>query len=760
MKKSYSLIVFLILVLAAAAIAETTYRPMLVRAFPADKTQYESIRKGNFDIATARDGHIDIVAEDADLQRLLAAGIRADIIHEDLIAFYQSRNPLGATMGGFPTLDEAIAFMDSLHAQYPMLTSERTSIGQSIEGRDIWMMKISDNPWMDEDEPEFFINALIHAREPMGLESVLRYMNYLCSNYGTDPQVTNLVDNREFYFVPVINVDGYEYNRQTAPNGGGMWRKNRRVNSNNTRGVDLNRNWGYMWGYDNDGSSPNPYDETYRGESAFSEPETQVLREFINGRDFSIILNLHAYGDYMLYPWGYFHGHTDDQAIFSQIAEEGCSQNGYAPGTPWEILYSTNGDACDWQYGEQTEKPKIITFVIEIGNDWDGFWPQENRIDDLWNEVLPPMLYLSEVAANPFGQAPPEAPVLYPIGDVNSDSFTTAWSFTDSLNPAVAFELKELSGYQRIEDDYEGDVNAWWNLDGFSTRNNRHHAGATSLFSGSGSNYNASAVENNSVSIAEGDTLRIWVWYNIESNYDYAYVMASTDGGSTFENLAGNITTTYNPHGLNRGNGITGSSNNWTLAKFSLADYAGQEVILGMSYVTDGGVEYEGFYADQFYPVATFDNEQVIASDITDTTYVVTNRPEGEYYYTVRAKDAEDQWSNFSNREIAIVHPQTSVDNGNPVPSAFSLSQNYPNPFNPQTNIEFSLGVDSKVELTVYNILGTKVRTLVNSELEAGEHSVLFDGLNDNGQQVAAGVYFYNLKTADQSLTRRMVLLK
>jgi hypothetical protein len=78
------------------------------------------------------------------------------------------------------------------------LTTARDSIGYSYQGRALWMMKISDNVDTDEDEPEFFVNALIHAREPMGLEATLRFMSYLLDNYGTDSLVTELVDNREF----------------------------------------------------------------------------------------------------------------------------------------------------------------------------------------------------------------------------------------------------------------------------------------------------------------------------------------------------------------------------------------------------------------------------------------------------------------------------------------------------------------------------------------------------------------------------------
>lgn len=266
MARIYSYLLICILFLAAISTAATKNRPMLVKVNINDKSAIEILRGQYFDIAYVSPGNFaEIVADDADYQKLQSAGLNPQIIHEDLVAFYQSRYPVGATMGGFRTYSEAVAYMDSLHTQYPSITIAKTSIGTSIEGRALWMMKISDNPGTDEPEPEVFINGLIHAREPMGMESTLRYMKYLCQNYGTDSLATYLVNNREFYFVPIINPDGYEYNRQTDPLGGGMWRKNRNTNG----GIDLNRNWGYMWGYDDIGSSPYAGDETYRGTAPF-----------------------------------------------------------------------------------------------------------------------------------------------------------------------------------------------------------------------------------------------------------------------------------------------------------------------------------------------------------------------------------------------------------------------------------------------------------------------------------------------------------
>lgn len=95
-----------------------------------------------------------------------------------------------------------------------------------------------------------------------------------------------------------------------------MWRKNRRDNLDGTFGIDLNRNYGYNWGFDDDGSSPFTGDETYRGTVPFSEPETQIMRDFVNSRSFRIALNYHTFGNLLIYPWGYDYSiYTPDSAL-------------------------------------------------------------------------------------------------------------------------------------------------------------------------------------------------------------------------------------------------------------------------------------------------------------------------------------------------------------------------------------------------------------------------------------------------------------
>ncbi len=107
-------------------------------------------------------------------------------------------------MGGFYTYDEVVAELDTMRMLYPNLITEKYSIGTTLEGRTIWAVKISDNPGINENEPELFYNALVHGREPAGMMALIYFMYNLLENYGSDPEITYLVDNREFYIVPVI----------------------------------------------------------------------------------------------------------------------------------------------------------------------------------------------------------------------------------------------------------------------------------------------------------------------------------------------------------------------------------------------------------------------------------------------------------------------------------------------------------------------------------------------------------------------------
>jgi len=329
-------------------------------------------------------------------QRMRLLGARMSIARDDLEAFYSDRlkekRPLppagidwaGGSMGGYFTLAEMEALLDGWSAAYPSICTPKFSIGQSLEGRDIWAIKVSDNPSVDEDEPEVRIDSLHHAREPVSMHATLYFLDWLLENYGTDPLATHLVNDREIWFIPAVNPDGYEYNRSIAPGGGGLWRKNRRDNGGGSFGVDLNRNYSYEWGYDNSGSSPNVDDETYRGTSPASEPEVAAMQTFIAGRSFRTSISAHTYSNLWLFPWGYTCSDPPQRADFDLIANQYVATNGYVHGTICQALYSANGDTVDYDFGVFG----TYSGTVEIGGDGDGFWPAKSRVLPLLQENL------------------------------------------------------------------------------------------------------------------------------------------------------------------------------------------------------------------------------------------------------------------------------------------------------------------------------------------------------------------------------------
>ncbi|NIN00829.1 MAG: hypothetical protein GTO24_22930, partial [candidate division Zixibacteria bacterium] len=215
MKISRILSVVLILFCAASVFSYVSAQQQIMQArihLP-DKAQMKEIVQLQLDIAYVEYGrYIDIITDKDEVDLLRSRGYDVEIVHEDLVGFYQSRLDKAKDMGGYHTYSEVMVALDSMHALYPSITTAKMDIGHSLEDSVIWAFKISDNPEVDENEPEVFYNSLIHAREPAGMEVLLYFMWHLLDNYGTDSLATYLVDNRELWFVPVVNPEGYCYN--------------------------------------------------------------------------------------------------------------------------------------------------------------------------------------------------------------------------------------------------------------------------------------------------------------------------------------------------------------------------------------------------------------------------------------------------------------------------------------------------------------------------------------------------------------------
>lgn len=294
------------------------------------------------------------------------------------------------SMAGAYTPTEYLNTLDYIYNEFKStgLITEKVSIGKTAKGRDIYMMKISDNASSEEGEPGVLITGAHHARESASPMTVTRFMFYLLENYQTSTRVQNIVNNRELYFIPIINFDSYVANYQSSPNGGGMIRKNQ-------NGVDLNRNYGPQeyWNYPNSGSSTSPWSETYRGSAAFSEPETQVVRDFaLSHKNLKTCLNYHTYSNLLIYPLG-----IRDQiahSYYHTMASRMTAKNGYRIGTAEYLLYAVRGVSDDWFHVNG-----IFAMTPEIGSSADGFWPGASRMTRLVEENIEMCLQIAEEAA-------------------------------------------------------------------------------------------------------------------------------------------------------------------------------------------------------------------------------------------------------------------------------------------------------------------------------------------------------------------------
>jgi len=284
------------------------------------------------------------------------------------------------------------------------------SIGTSSRGRDIWAAKVSDNVATDENEPEVLIDAVHHADEHLTLEQALYLFKILVRDYGSDPQVTRLVDTREIWIIFMLNPDGAQFDLGGDPYRG--WRKNRQSHPTSTSiGTDLNRNYEYRWGCCG-GSSGNPASETYRGWRPFSAPETRAMSDFVNSRviggrqQIRTHITLHMNGELILWPYAYTTRNvpgdmtTADRDTFVRMASSMAATNGYGTGQSGD-WYISDGDQIDWMYGRH----RIFSFTVELypprGTTW-GHYPPDEKIGPETRRNRAALLYLIDLADCPY----------------------------------------------------------------------------------------------------------------------------------------------------------------------------------------------------------------------------------------------------------------------------------------------------------------------------------------------------------------------
>ncbi len=300
-----------------------------------------------------------VTPREADL--LTSTGLEYTIQIKDLNKHYDG---FWKAKTDYHSYQEIVDLADSLVGAFPDICLKKI-YGTSMEGRELAALKISDNVSADENEAEVFFDGGIHGDEIGGPENCIRFARDLCRKYGSDPEVTNLINNREIWIYYMVNPDGRE-----------------NMSRYNANGVDCNRDYGYMW-------------DAWGGSTgAFSQTETQILRNCSYDHQFVVHTSYHSGTEYVSCPWSYRPESPADADHILQLAELYSTSSGYANlefGQGNSGMYAINGSTKDGNYGVAGS----ISWSMEISMSKQ---PPASQIMQYYNWNYPSMIAMIEYA--------------------------------------------------------------------------------------------------------------------------------------------------------------------------------------------------------------------------------------------------------------------------------------------------------------------------------------------------------------------------
>ena len=746
---------------------------------------------------------IELILEESEVRKIRDAGFVTETVVPDWHAAYAARVKADAppssfstrargfhlgSMGGYLTLAEVEADVDSMHARYPHLIGARDSIGHSLEGRTIWGVRISGNSGSGVPPPCVLFTSLHHAREPEGMMVLIYFLWYALERYGADEEITALLNSREIYAVPVVNPDGYVYNTMTYPAGGGLWRKNRRVNDDGSFGVDLNRNYGFQWGYDDLGSGRLQSDNDYRGTAAFSEPETQAIRDLCQRKKPSCALNYHTFGNDLIHPWGYSDLPTQDSLFYKRLAEYLTAYNYYTYGTGgFTIGYITNGDSDDWMYGDTELKPRIFAMTPEVGRADDGFWPPPSRIQPIADANLEANIRIAQCAGQHFSI---DTRAVDPI--VDGDRWKVDFLLVNvgihaqSTTARLQFESNEVGIISPVPQTVTLGDSTYISLVLQRKAGTVDGAKATVRvlceFPGGRSEDSLYFRPGNPVvllSDSADSTSSLWDAKSSGSLMTWGFTTRDAHSGagsyadSPWGEYPRNYSSTYT---LRQALPLFGTAAElrffarWDIEPeydFCLVEVSRDSgrtwFSLPGQYTrrssgASGGKQTTGGWGYDRSRDAWV-GERIDLAPVLGTRAMLRFRFESDDYV---------QRDGFFVDELRVLlytsAPLGVVDPALPV--SMMLEQNFPNPFNPVTTIVFRVtgvetgsgvsGLGSRwVRLAIYDMLGREVAVLVNERKEPGNYAVIW-----NAGRLPSGVYFYQLTAGGFHDVKKMVVVR
>ena len=715
----------------------------------------------------------------------------------------QSLPPFGAgSMGGYWTLDEVKMKLDDLVASdaESVVADQLDTLGTTVLGRPIWGLRIGRAVSGPDPRPVAFLSALTHAREPGGMQSLFYFVDDLLAGYGSDPFKTSLLERRVVYIVPVVNPDGYQLNVNTyVANGGssfGNWRKNARDNDNNgthsssNDGVDLNRNYGYKWNYNNVGSSGSFTSQTYRGPSAFSEPETRAQRDRVALLQPKTGLAFHTYSDLFLHPWGWTAAAAPDSELFYELNDECTLGIGYQSGPAPRVLYEVNGEFNDWCYGDTLIKPRYFSWTPEAGSAADGFWPPPSRITPIAVENLRSCYTMAAAAGTyvrvdnstlvegslPAGNAAHLAVCARNIGLAVTTAPLSASLV--SLDPGAVVLDPGPIAYPTLGSRQSGDATAgatFWIAAHDSVTPGRLVRFRVEFTTAEGE-YSRDTVEVAvgvpTVLAADGASSDLAQW---SAGGSWGIVSNDPRHPSLYfaDSPAGNYAASTDAALVLKGRLDLSSAlhayavfeSRWNLE----TDYDGEVVEASLDSVTwtplRGRASVSGLFAPQPAGAPVYEGarwrwreERVDLSPFAGPTASAVR-----FRFRTLA-DGGAQFDGFNFDSLRIVLYDTGAQPA-PVaveaalPAALEFAPPAPNPARGGVRFAFALPAAGPARLEVLDLAGRRVRLLLDGELRAQRYAFGWNLRDDGDRPVAPGVYLALLSTEAGRITRRLAVL-
>jgi len=824
-KKNLFFLIFIFIIIAL-----NSEEKMVIRFANPDGALIREFRNSQYDVASFKpEEYLDLVVTATEYQNLIDHGYDPTITQTE----EQLKTNLNSSrdLAGYRTYDEvynelllisylypAICELHNLGDSWGKIYFEAGNDNYSNYNQEIWGLKVSDNVTVEEDEPSIYFFGAHHAREPISTEVTMTILNHIVENYGTDPVITDNVDNTQIWFVPVVNPNGH---RIVTDEMDIWWRKNIRDNNENgildeennygyPDGVDPNRNYSFQWG--SVGTSDSWESQVYHGPEPLSEPENQIIAQLFDTHHFVAGISYHSYGELVLHPYGYNENiSAPDHDALSELCINMAEQipslvyGNYTPQESWE-LYACMGTLDDFAYGSKG----IFAYTIELATQ---FIPPAYQVEQVCNDNLDAALTLLN--------RPNYALLKGHITSEVSREPLVATVFIDGIDDTGEFREpyqsnQQFGSYYRLLTP--GNYTVTFSAYGYGsiTQENVQISPTeptildatlnpvpfTSL---SGTVYDAETSEP-----LEGCRIEILyspleTFYSDETGaYEFPeipvgeYQIALSAAG--YSALLENIELSEDENIIDFYLEIS------DIESFENGELGDEWYTYGNSeWFIDDSEAYEGFYSARSGMIGdnqtstlsislnvispgyiSFFKKVSCEDDPTHNNYdylsfliddVEIERWDGEIewsqeVYNVTLGQHTFQWRYQKDGYVSSGSDCAWIDyidlpeydntstNNTEIPFQSMLLNNYPNPFNPTTTIEYFLAQPGKVRIDIFNIKGELVKTFKEEFLPAGNQKVIWQGEDNNGRDVSSGIYIGMMKQADRSNCLKLVLIK